>query len=169
MLQVHSISKLAQLAAEDCHLKYFQCLACFVSLQAHQCVEAIDIIHQSPKSAVWKPFESEHNLVHVSADNPATPWVRYNGHFGKHLGKPAFTQATEVWGAPFGIGRRAIVNTIAAAASKMKEFGVGAATLALGARHYIQRPKVSDWKHIHVYAAQGMVSNRLLLLHTQHI
>ena len=126
-------------------------------MQAHQCVEAIDIIHQSPKSAVWKPFESEHNIIMVSADNPETQWVRYNGHLGKHLGKPAFTHATEVWGAPFGIGRRAIVKTIAAAASKMKEFGSGAATLALGARHYIQKPKVSDLKHIHVYAAQDVV------------
>ena len=96
-------------------------------------------------------------MVVVSADNPATQWVCYNGHFGKHLGKPAFTHATEVWGASFGIGRRAIVNTIAAAASRMKEFGVGTATLALGARHYIQRPKVSDWKLIHVYAAQDVV------------
>lgn len=144
-------------------------LIVFAVLQAHQCVEAIDIIHQSPKSPLWKPYESEHNLIYVSVDNPATPWVRYNGHFGKHLGKPAFTQATEVWGAPFGIGRRAIVNTIAAAASKMKEFGVGAATLAPGARHYIQRPKVCDWKHIHVYAAQDMVSHSVFLLHTQHI
>ena len=127
-------------------------------MQAHQCVEAIDIIHQSPKSPVWRPYESPGNLVLTSPNNPATQWVRYNGHFGQHLGKPAFTHATEVWGAPFGIGRRAIVNTIAAAASKMKEFGVGRATLALGARHYIQRPKVSDWNHIHVYAAQDVVS-----------
>ena len=138
--------------------KRLHCLTCAAFLQAHQCVEAIDIIHQSPKSAVWKPFESEHNMIIVSADNPATQWVRYNGHIGKHLGKPAFTHATEVWGARFGIGRRAIVNTIAAAASKMKEFGVGAPTLALGGRHYIQRPTVSDWKHIHVYAAQDVVS-----------
>lgn len=138
--------------------RHLQCWSCLAVLQAHQCVEAIDIIQQSPKSAVWKPFESKHNMVIVSADNPATPWVCYNGHFGKHLGKPTFTHATEVWGAPFGIGRRAIVSTLAAAASKMKEFGVGAATLALGARHYIQRPKVSEWKHIHVYAAQDVVS-----------
>ena len=127
-------------------------------MQAHQCVEAIDIIHQSPKSAVWKPYESESNLILVSADNPATQWVKYNGYYGKHLGKPAFTQATQVWGAPFGIGRRAIVSTIAAGASKMREFGEGAPTLALGARHYIRRPKIADWKHIHVYAAQDVVS-----------
>ena len=118
-------------------------------------------------------------MVVVSADNPATQWVRYNGHFGKHLGKPSFTNATEVWGAPFGIGRRAIVNTIAAAASKMKEFAAGSATLALGARHYIQRPRASDWKHIHVYAAQDVVSalgsrhnldhEHVALCHLQHI
>ena len=107
-------------------------------------------------------------MIIVSADNPATQWVRYKGHFGKHLGKPAFTHATEVWGAPFGIGRRAIVNTIAAAASKMKEFGIGAATLAMGARHYIQRPKISDWKHIHVYAAQDVVSHCVCCFHIQH-
>ena len=129
-----------------------------MTVQAHHCVEAIDIIHQSPKSAVWKPYESDSNLVLVSADNPATRWVRYNGFYGKHLGKPAFTQATEVWGAPFGIGRKAIVNSIAAGASKMREFGEGAPTPALGARHYICRPKIADWKHIHVYAAQDVVS-----------
>ncbi|KAA6423453.1 MAG: hypothetical protein FRX49_06514 [Trebouxia sp. A1-2] len=127
------------------------------SSQAHQCVEAIDIIHQSPKSAVWKPFTTEENLVLVSANNPASQWVRYNGQFGKCLGKPAFTHATEVWGAPFGIGRRAIVSTIAAGAAKMREFGHGAPTSALGARHYIQRPKIADWKHIHVFAAQDVV------------
>ena len=130
-------------------------------LQAHQCVEAIDIIHQSPKSAVWKPYTREENLVLVSANNPATQWVRYNGHFGKSLGKPAFTHATEVWGAPFGIGRRAVVSTIAAGAAKMREFGHGAPTLALGARHYIQRPKIADWKHIHVFAAQDVVRAQL--------
>ncbi len=126
-------------------------------LQAHQCVEAIDIIHQSPKSAVWKPYTREENLVLVSANNPATQWVRYNGHFGKSLGKPAFTHATEVWGAPFGIGRRAVVSTIAAGAAKMREFGHGAPTLALGARHYIQMPKIANWKHIRVFAAQDVV------------
>ena len=106
-------------------------------------------------------------MIIVSADNPATQWVRYNGHLGKPLGKPAFTHATEVWGAPFGIGRRAVVNTIAAAASKMKEFGSGAATLALGARHYIQKPKFSDWKHIHVYAAQDVVRHPVFCSHSQ--
>ncbi|DBA79314.1 hypothetical protein WJX79_008846 [Trebouxia sp. C0005] len=131
--------------------------AWFITHQAHQCVEAIDIIHQSPKSAVWKPFTTEENLVLVSANNPASQWVRYNGQFGKCLGKPAFTHATEVWGAPFGIGRRAIVSTIAAGAAKMREFGHGAPTSALGARHYIQRPKIADWKHIHVFAAQDVV------------
>ena len=130
----------------------------YVQMQAHQCVEAIDIIHQSPKSAVWKPFSQEANLILVSANDPATDWVQYNGHLGKALGKPAFTHATEVWGAPFGIGRRAIIKTIAAGAAQMKDLGQGAPTLALGARHYIQRPQVSEWKHIHVYAAQEVVS-----------
>lgn len=134
-------------------------------VQAHQCVEAIDIIHQSPKSAVWKPFDHQENLVIVAADSPATQWVRYNGHFGESLGKPAFTHATEVWGAPFGIGRRAIVKTIAAGAAKMREFGIGAPTLALGARQYIQRSNTADWKHIHVYAAQDVVS----ACHSAHV
>ena len=111
---------------------------------------------------MWKPFTTEENLVLVSANNPATQWVRYNGHFGKSLGKPAFTHATEVWGALFGIGRRAVVSTIAAGAAKMREFGHGAPTLALGARHYIQRPEIADWKHVHVFAAQDVVRAQLV-------
>lgn len=127
-------------------------------LQAHQAVETVDIIHQSPKSATWRPFDADTGIVFVSADNPETQWVRYNGYFGVPLGQPSFTQATEVWGAALGLTRRAFVKTLAVAAAKMTKIGSGQPTCGLGARQYIQQPFVRDWKQIHVYEEQDVVS-----------
>ena len=71
-------------------------------MQLSGVVEAIDLIERHPNSAVWQPHRSEHNIVVVSRDNPATKWVRYAGYLGAPLPTPKFTQATEVWGAPLG-------------------------------------------------------------------
>lgn len=128
-------------------------------LQAHQAVETVDIIHQSPKSALWRPFDSDNDIIFVSADNPDTQWVRFNGHFGIPLGQPSFTNATEVWGAALGLTRRAFVKTRAAAAAKMTRVDSGQPTSALGARHYIKEPLVHEWKHIHVFEEQDVVSS----------
>lgn len=50
------------------------------------------------------------------------------------------------------------MKTLAAAAASMTKVGSGQPTCGLGARHYIWQPFVQDWKHIHVFEEQDVVS-----------
>ncbi|KAL3131611.1 hypothetical protein ABBQ38_007908 [Trebouxia sp. C0009 RCD-2024] len=120
-------------------------------------VSSIDLIERHPGSAVWAPYHSEQGIVIVSKENPATKWVSYDGYFGVPLGKPSFTHATETWGGklpPLAVMSTAIIGKIAESTVHCRACNP---TLGLGARHHLRHPHVSNWKHIQVSSASGLV------------
>lgn len=126
-------------------------------MQLKNTVSSIDLIERHPGSAVWAPYHSEQGIVIVSKENPATKWVSYDGYFGVPLGKPSFTHATETWGGklpPLAVMSTAIIGKIAESTVHCRACNP---TLGLGARHHLRHPHVSNWKHIQVSSASGLV------------
>lgn len=126
-------------------------------MQIKGVLASIDIIERHPNSAVWQPYTSDHTLVFVSKDNPATTWVRYAGHFGMPLGNPKFTHATDPSGQALGLIAKAYVKSIAKVADALHRTKNCDPTQGLGARHYIQHPHVSSWKHVQVLSHPDLV------------
>ncbi|MCJ1368781.1 hypothetical protein MMC16_007929, partial [Acarospora aff. strigata] len=84
-------------------------------------------------------------------------WVRYAGHFGMPLGNPKFTHATDPSGAGLGLIAKTYVKSIAKVADALHRTKNCDPTLGLGARHYIQHPHVSSWKHVQVLSHPDLV------------
>lgn len=129
-------------------------------MQIKGVLASIDIIERHPMSAVWEPYTLDHTLVLVSKDNPATKWVQYAGHFGMPLGNPKFTHATDPSEGSLGLIAKAYVKSIAKVADALHRTKNCDPTRGLGARHYIQQPRVNSWKHVQVLSHPDLVCPR---------